>query len=56
MTALCYKLEECVEMTEAGEMPMTSYTLIYRKAKQSKEQQTQLISWFNSLRRTGAMH
>ena len=45
-----HKLEECVEMTEEGEMPMTSYTLLHGKAKLSKEQQAALVSWFNSLR------
>lgn len=45
-----HKLEECVEMTEEGEMPMYSYTVLHGKAKLSKEQQAQLVSWFNSLR------
>ncbi len=45
-----HKLEECVEMVEEGEMPMSSYTLIHGNAKLSKEQQTALVSWFNSLR------
>ncbi len=45
-----HKLKECVEMVEEGEMPMTSYTLIHGTAKLSKEQQSRLIEWFNSLR------
>lgn len=45
-----HKLEECVEMVESGEMPMSSYTLLHGEAKLSKEQQTRLIDWFNSLR------
>ncbi|MCC6371554.1 MAG: heme-binding domain-containing protein [Bacteroidia bacterium] len=45
-----HKLEECVEMIEEGEMPMSSYTLIHGNAKLSKEQQQQLMDWFNSLR------
>lgn len=45
-----HKLEECVEMVEEGEMPMTSYTLLHPKGKLSKEQQAKLVAWFNSLR------
>lgn len=45
-----HKLEECVEMIESGEMPMSSYTLLHNEAKLSKEQQARLINWFNSLR------
>lgn len=44
------KLKECSEMIEEGEMPLSSYTLIHGDAKLSKEQQAQLIAWFNSLR------
>lgn len=45
-----HKLKECVEMVEEGEMPMTSYTLIHKNAKLSKEQQLLLVNWFASLR------
>jgi hypothetical protein len=45
-----HKLKECAEMVEEGEMPMTSYTIIHRNATLSKEQQTLLVTWFNSLR------
>lgn len=44
------KLEECVEMIEEGEMPMTSYTLIHGEATLSKDQKDKLIQWFNLLR------
>lgn len=45
-----HKLKECVEMVEEGEMPMTSYTLIHKNAKLSKDQQLLLVNWFASLR------
>ena len=45
-----HKLKECAEMVEEGEMPMSSYTLIHGTAKLSKEQQTLLMDWFNSMR------
>lgn len=46
-----HKLEEVVEMIQEGEMPLTSYTLVHRDAKLSKEQQQRLIDWANALRR-----
>lgn len=45
-----HKLEECVEMIEEGEMPMTSYTLIHGNAKLNDTQKTLLINWFKDLR------
>lgn len=45
-----HKLEECTEMIEEGEMPMTSYTLIHSNAKLNDSQKTLLINWFKSLR------
>lgn len=45
-----HKLEECVEMIEEGEMPMTSYTLIHGNAKLNNAQKTLLINWFKSSR------
>lgn len=41
-----HKLEECVEMIEEGEMPMTSYTLMHKEAKLTDIQKLQLISFF----------
>ncbi len=45
-----HKLEECLEMIEEGEMPMTSYTLIHGNAKLNDAQKTLLINWFKSSR------
>lgn len=41
-----HKLEECIEMIEEGEMPMTSYTLMHKEAKLTDAQKLQLISFF----------
>jgi len=45
-----HKLEECYEMIEENEMPMSSYTLIHGDAKLSDSQKTLLITWFKSLK------
>lgn len=45
-----HKLEECVEMIEEGEMPMSSYTLIHKEAELNAEQKAKLTAFFNSLR------
>jgi hypothetical protein len=45
-----HKLEECVEMIDEGEMPMTSYTWMHKDARLTKEDKELLISFFNSLR------
>ena len=45
-----HKLEECIEMTDAGDMPLPSYTLIHSNATLSKQQQHALVTWFKSLR------
>ena len=45
-----HKLEECIEMIEEGEMPMSSYTLIHGNAKLNDAQKTLLINWFKSSR------
>lgn len=45
-----HKLEECVEMLEEGEMPMSSYTLLHADARLSETQKQMLIVFFNSLR------
>src|SRR6218665_2853001 len=44
------KLEECVEMIEEGEMPMSSYTLVHKEAELNAEQKAKLTAFFNSLR------
>lgn len=46
-----HKLEECVEMIQEGEMPMSSYTLIHKEAQLSEEQRLMLVNWFSSLRK-----
>lgn len=45
-----HKLEECVEMIQEGEMPMSSYTLLHKEAQLSEEQRLTLVNWFSSLR------
>ena len=45
-----HKLEECIEMIEEGEMPMTSYTLIHKEAKLTDAQKMQLVEFFKSLK------
>jgi hypothetical protein len=45
-----HKMEECVELVEAGEMPMSSYTIMHSESKLTAEQKEKLISFFNSLR------
>ena len=45
-----HKLEECIEMVEEGEMPMTSYTLMHREAKLTDTQKLQLIEFFKALK------
>lgn len=47
-----HKLEEIVEMVGAGEMPLSSYTLIHTDAKLSAEQKERLIGWAHALRDT----
>jgi hypothetical protein len=46
-----HKLEECVEMIQEGEMPMSSYTIIHSETKLSEEQKLLLINWFSALRK-----
>ena len=43
-----HKLEECIELVEEDEMPMTSYTLMHKDAKLTKEQKALLLNWFKS--------
>lgn len=45
-----HKLEEIGEVLEEGEMPLSSYTIIHKEAKLSKEQSALLISWANAAR------
>ena len=45
-----HKLEECVEMIEEGEMPMSSYTIMHGEAKLTEAQKMLLIDWFKAER------
>jgi hypothetical protein len=45
-----HKLEECIEMVEEGEMPMTSYTLMHKEAKLTDVQKLQLVEFFKALK------
>lgn len=45
-----HKLEEVIEMIQEGEMPLTSYKLVHRDAKLSKEDQQKLIDWARGIR------
>lgn len=44
------KLEEINEQVKEGEMPLSSYTIIHRDAKLSKEQKLAVAQWVESLR------
>jgi hypothetical protein len=44
-----HKLEECFEMIEEGEMPLTSYTIIHNKASLNENQKKLLIDWFKTM-------
>lgn len=45
-----HKLEECIEMVEDGEMPMSSYTLMHGEAKLTDAQKLQLVEFFKALK------
>ncbi len=45
-----HKLEECVEMLQKSEMPLSSYTFIHRDASLNEDQRHALIIWFESMR------
>lgn len=45
-----HKLEECVEMIEENEMPMSSYTLIHGDAELTDIQKLQLVEFFKGLK------
>lgn len=44
-----HKLEECGEMIEKGEMPLSSYTIIHKEAALTEAQQTELIAYFKEV-------
>jgi len=45
-----HKLDECIEMVEADDMPMSSYTLMHKDATLSELQKKKLIDWFTSIK------
>lgn len=45
-----HKLEEVVQMIEAGEMPLNEYTWTHETAKLTEEQQNAVIAWANKTR------
>lgn len=47
-----HKLEECIEMVEEGEMPMSSYTIMHGDAKLTDAQKLQLVEFFKGLKNT----
>jgi hypothetical protein len=47
-----HKLDEIAEITEAHEMPLSSYTWIHKDAELSQEQEQRLISWARGSRET----
>lgn len=47
-----HKLEECIEMIEEGEMPISSYTLMHGEAKLTDAQKLQLVEFFKALKNT----
>jgi hypothetical protein len=45
-----HKLDECVEMLEKNEMPMSSYTWMHPEAKLTDAQRLVLVEWFKGLK------
>ena len=45
-----HKLEEVIEMVEAGEMPLNEYTWTHKTAKLTKEQRNLVIAWVKKTR------
>ncbi len=46
-----HKLEECYELVEKGEMPLSSYTIIHKEAVLTDNQQTELVGYFKDLQK-----
>lgn len=44
-----HKIEECIELLEAKEMPLKTYTFLHKEAKLSEEENELLIQYFKSL-------
>lgn len=45
-----HKLEEAIELVDAEEMPLPSYTWIHADARLSNQERQKLSAWFTSLR------
>lgn len=45
-----HKLEECIEMVEEGEMPLSSYTIMHKEAKLTDAQRLELVEFFKALK------
>ncbi|MFK5973842.1 MAG: heme-binding domain-containing protein [Flavobacteriaceae bacterium] len=45
-----HKLEELIEMLEAGEMPLTEYTWTHEKARLTQEERDAVIEWAKRIR------
>lgn len=45
-----HKLEEVIEMVEAGEMPLNEYTWTHDEAKLTEEQRNDIITWVKQTR------
>lgn len=43
-----HKLDECIEMIEEGEMPMSSYTIMHGDSKLTDAQKLQLVEFFKA--------
>jgi hypothetical protein len=50
-----HKLEECIEMVEEGEMPMSSYTIMHSNARLTDAQKLQLVEFFKAVKNTTSM-
>ncbi|MEO7529825.1 MAG: heme-binding domain-containing protein [Sediminibacterium sp.] len=45
-----HKLDEVVEVIEKGEMPLSSYTFVHRKAVLSAQDKDKIIAWAKALK------
>ncbi|MEZ5049798.1 MAG: heme-binding domain-containing protein [Saprospiraceae bacterium] len=43
-----HKLEECIEMINEGEMPLSSYVLMHSEAKWTDEEKSKVLQFFKS--------
>jgi Haem-binding domain len=50
-----HKLEEVIEQTKEGEMPLQSYTIIHQNTKLSEAQKLEIATWADGLRKEIAL-